>query len=426
MTDARWLSHVEALTAGGQYRFSVNQLYIEWQRPRVKRASGAWVRAQAISLSAWVALTPPSAALPLSGLWGGEALSATGEGRAAQALVWALLAALALAALPWGLLARPLSPQLIAALPPARPWVVRALRRLRRALSVSAWVIGWGGALLAALAGLLAPSALPSLHPSVALAAPLLVGLAAATDAVWAERRAGRLRFMHHLNLWRARYPLHGYLSKPRLQVPHEGERGGLYDYDVRRLLVVDQDLTVDLLAKNGLHKRMSLLLLSLQQYPRHTAKFARRLLAMHPDEMEVFVLHHEGRDPQRLAEQLRAIGVTKRHKIRRIGWTQGDIALLEAHLGFSPLDWDTFAVDSVPPRSLVEGVASSIELKVGLIDRLAPGLRALPAPPKQVTPPRLRVAPSEPQSAPPAPLPPSLTSGPTSGSALEPSGGAQ
>jgi hypothetical protein len=422
MTDARWLSHVEAVTAGGQYRFSVNQLYLEWQRPRVKRVGGAWMRAQAISLAVWVALAQPSAALPLSGLWGGEALGASPEGRGAQALVWALLAALALAALPWGLLARPLSPALLAALPPARPWLIRALRRLRRGMSLTAWVVGWGGAALVALSAALAPSALPWAHLSAALAAPLLVGLAAAADAVWAERRAGRLRFMHHLNLWRARYPLHGYLSKPRLQVPHEGERGALYDYEVRRLLVVDQDLTVDLLAKNGIHKRLNLLILSLQQYPKHTAKFARRILAMHPDEVEVCVLHHEGRDPKRLAEQLKALGVTKRHKVRRVGWTQGDLALLEAHLGFSPLDWDTFAVDSVPPRSLLEGVVSSIELGVGLIERLAPGLRALPAPPPQARPPRPRVASSEAPSAPPAPVAPP----PSQGSALEPSGGAQ
>lgn len=433
MTDARWLAHVEALTVGEQYRFSVNQLYIEWQRPRVKRARGAWMRAQAVSLSAWLALAPPQSAPPLSGLWGGllwgaEAPSGSQEARAAQALVWALLAALALAALPWGYLARPLPRALAAQLPVAPPRALRALKRARAALSAGAWLAGWGGALLAALAALALPASaapLPWGAPSVALAGPLLVGLAAAVDAVWAERRAGRLRFMHHLRLWRGRYPLHNYLSKPRMQVPHEGERGALYNYDVRRVLIVDQDLTVDLLAKNGLHKRLSLLLLSLQQYPRHTAKFARRILAMHPDEVEVFVLHHEGRDPKRLAEQLKALGVTKRHKLRRVGWTQGDVALLEAHLGFTPLDWDTFAVDSVPPRSLVEGVASSIELGVGLIERLKPGLRALPTPPRPAAA-RLRLAAPQEEaqgaalSEPPAPMAP-----PSTGSALEPSGGA-
>ncbi|MBM4292658.1 MAG: hypothetical protein FJ138_15630, partial [Deltaproteobacteria bacterium] len=214
MTDARWLSLVDSVTAGGRYHFSVNQLYIEWQRPRARRARGAWMRAQATALAAWVALAPPSAPPPLSALWGGEALAATAEGRAAQALMWALLAALALAALPWGALARPLPRSLLARLPPASPWALRALRRLRRALSAGAWAAGWGAVAAAALAALAAPASagLPWGPPSVALAAPLLVGLAASVDAAWAARRAGRLRFMHHLQLWRRRYPLRGYL----------------------------------------------------------------------------------------------------------------------------------------------------------------------------------------------------------------------
>jgi hypothetical protein len=152
----------------------------------------------------------------------------------------------------------------------------------------------------------------------------------------------------------------------------------------VRKILIVDQDLTVDLLAHNGIHERDELLIVSLQRYPSAAARFAKRLLIEHPDEVELYLLHHEARDQEAVQTQLKALGVTPKHRLVRVGWRRRDLGRLTAHLGFKPLDWEVFAVDTLSPRALLESVVASIALGVPLVERLALAGGFLPAPPQE------------------------------------------
>ena len=147
-----------------------------------------------------------------------------------------------------------------------------------------------------------------------------------------------------------------------------------MYDYQVRNILIVDQDLTVDFFVKNGFHQKWSTLIFSTQKYPHYMSQLAFRLLANHSD-VKVFLLHKENKGLDEIRKKLRGIGV-KSHKIIVLGLHKSSKYFLIKHLGFSPINWSEWHVDTLPPHSLFEGVLCATQSEIPLKRCLHTGLQ--------------------------------------------------
>ena len=87
--------------------------------------------------------------------------------------------------------------------------------------------------------------------------------------------------------------------------------------------------------------------------------------------------MHRDGRNPEEMRVALKALGV-KRHRLLHLGWGSRNRRALVDHLGFKPREWDAFAIDSLPPESLLEGVPIALEEEAPLVEMLGPRLRLL------------------------------------------------
>ena len=101
-----------------------------------------------------------------------------------------------------------------------------------------------------------------------------------------------------------------------------------------------------------------------------------RRLLTLH-DDVTLYLLHRDGREARDVLQKIRALGF-KSHRMVHLGWGPKSRPQLIDHLGFIPREWDAFAVDSLPPESLVEGLPIAIEEEVALVSVLGPRLRII------------------------------------------------
>ncbi len=87
-------------------------------------------------------------------------------------------------------------------------------------------------------------------------------------------------------------------IEQPSLGAPPpDWPEADIYNYGVEGVLIVDRDLTVDLLVLNGVHAEQRLLVLSESGYPDYIAPLAQRCLDDNP-ELRVFLLHdaYDGR----------------------------------------------------------------------------------------------------------------------------------
>lgn len=81
-------------------------------------------------------------------------------------------------------------------------------------------------------------------------------------------------------------------LTKPNLRDrPPEFREPDIFDYGVERILIVQRDILVDLLVRNGLHTKERALVISERGYPRYLLPHAQELLRRSP-ELPVFLLH--------------------------------------------------------------------------------------------------------------------------------------
>lgn len=379
--DREWIHIIEYVTEQGKYRYSLNQLFMVWQKKRARKVQGAQLRAILSGLGLWLALFPPNSPSPLTKLVPQLQMHLPARG-----LMWSLFVSLIIVLIPWSLVARPMPTSLPKFLGtrPIPAWLSPVLWRLLRIIS---WEVPLILLLIATLWMILqyilglTTWPFPWVAPSLALLPPILLGFGARFDTNYLKTRASKARFVEQFQVWHKIHPLLHLLDKPRMQIPQSEYQGGLYDEEVRKILIVDQDLTVDLLAKNGIHKLDSLLILSLQKYPEPAAKFARRLLALYPDEIEIYVLHNEQRTQTQVQQQLKAIGVTPKHRTLQIGWGVQDLRHVIAHLGFRPVDWEVFAIDTLSPKSLIDSVISAIAVRLPIAKRLV-GNAVLPPPP--------------------------------------------
>lgn len=323
VNDLSWCQLIDELSDQERLYFTTNQLFIHWQRPRISR-----LNASIAQMYVAVPLLIIGSLLPLS-------------------VYLVLISSLSLLAL------IPVVGRLLA---PIVSWrVSRPVVRL----------LFWGAIL----------SAPWWFEVSLALVPPLLLFLIAWIDVMRRRRHITKEMFMKQLQRWKRIHGLPMLLTEPKLQHPQSQLQGdALYDYDVRQVLVVDQDLTVDLLTQNQFLLDHHLLLISLNGYPEYTATFARRLLTLEED-VTLYLLHRDGHEVQEVLHKIRALGF-RRHRLVHLGWGARSRSHLIEHLGFTPREWDAFAVDSLPPESLLEGLPIAIEEETPLVNVLGPRLR--------------------------------------------------
>lgn len=324
-SDLEWFELIEELSDQSRLFFTTNQLFIHWQRPRVLKLDATTVR---MYLAVMILLA--SSQLPVS---------------------INLISVLTLSLLVY----IPVLGRFLALLLNVR-WFRRLIKLVILAILASSYF--W---FKLNLAGLI----------------PILLFSASLIEYQWRRAHLGKQSFMRQLQRWQRYHKIPELLLKPSMYHPQTELLGeGLYDYGVREILIVDQDLTVDLLVKNGFLKEHKMILLSLNAYPEYSAQFARRLLTME-DDVNVFILHRDGRDYKETTRQLRDLGI-KKHRILHLGWGVKSRKLLIDHLGFTPKEWDAFAIDSLPPESLLEGLPVALEEEVPLVEILGPRLRLL------------------------------------------------
>jgi hypothetical protein len=324
-SDLEWVTLIDELSDQGRLFFTTNQFFIHWQRPRVLRLDSSTAR---MYLAILILLA--SSILPISI-------------NLVSVFTLSLIAYI------------PIISRLLA--------IFLSIRWLRRLINLSMII--------------LVSSAYMWFKINFAATLPLLLFLAALVEYQWYRRTLSKQSFMKQLQRWQRYHKIPELLVEPSMYRPHTELQGdGLYDYNVRRILIVDQDLTVDLLTKNGFLKDEHLILVSLNGYPEYNAQFARRLLTIEED-VNVYILHRDGREVKETMTNLRALGVRK-HRILHLGWGSRNRNSLVDHLGFKPRDWDAFAIDSIPPESLLEGLPVALEDEIPLVDVLGPRLRLL------------------------------------------------
>ncbi len=86
--------------------------------------------------------------------------------------------------------------------------------------------------------------------------------------------------------------PIVKLITEPSLhEPPPEWSEPDIYDYGVERILIVERDILVDLLVKNGVHAEQRMLVLAESGYPKYLLPVAQRLLTEQP-QVPIFLLH--------------------------------------------------------------------------------------------------------------------------------------
>lgn len=324
VTDYEWSQLIEELSDQDRLYFTTNQLFIHWQRPRVMLLDVAIAR---MMISAPLLLVCSLAPIGFP-LLGASALSL-------------------LTLIPW--VGRLLG--VIFTWPRVRAFMRVFI--IGVTISMFWWV--W----------------------SIAQLPPALLLLISLLDVARLKPRVKKEVFMRQLQRWQKTRDIPMLLITPDLQRPKPELQGeALYDYEVREILIVDQDLTVDLLTYNHFLEEQHLILTSVNGYPEYSAAFTRRLLTLH-DDVIIYLMHRDGHNIQEIRQKLRGLGV-RGHRVVYLGWGSRAHRTLTEHLGFVPREWDAFAVDSLPPESLLEGLPIAIEDEISLADTLGPRLRII------------------------------------------------
>lgn len=90
-------------------------------------------------------------------------------------------------------------------------------------------------------------------------------------------------------------------LSEPSLSVPPPANaEGDIFDYGVEKIIMLDKDLTVDLLVKNNEHANAKALIISSNGYPNYLLEPLKKILAEKPD-TPVMLLHAANTDQVRM-----------------------------------------------------------------------------------------------------------------------------
>ncbi|MBT3223954.1 MAG: hypothetical protein HN348_33215, partial [Proteobacteria bacterium] len=116
--------------------------------------------------------------------------------------------------------------------------------------------------------------------------------------------------FNHRLRQWRSKESIPRLISSPGLgKSPPEWQEPDIYDYGVERIIVVDRDLLVDFLVRNGFHAEQRALVISQTGYPEYLLPLTRQLLADDPD-LKVYVLHDASAAGETMARHINSLDI--------------------------------------------------------------------------------------------------------------------
>lgn len=159
-------------------------------------------------------------------------------------------------------------------------------------------------------------------------------------------------------------------LTEPSLQEPPpEWEEPDIYDYGVESLLVVQHDLLVDLLVRNGFHASQRCLVIAESGYPAYLVSKAAELLAAQP-ELPVFLLHDA--TPQGVAMQARMqqASLLPLREAIDLGIYPADVARLARLKPMLKKRGDyQIAVDFIPYGMLASGLKQAMDRRTTLAD---------------------------------------------------------
>jgi len=113
--------------------------------------------------------------------------------------------------------------------------------------------------------------------------------------------------FSSMLNTWQKTYLKSNYLiAEPSLNKPPPmNEEEDIFEYGVEKIIIVDKDLTVDMLVKNNEHANAKALIISTNGYPNYLIQPLKKILAEQP-EIQLILLHAVNEDKHSMLSQFK------------------------------------------------------------------------------------------------------------------------
>jgi hypothetical protein len=200
----------------------------------------------------------------------------------------------------------------------------------------------------------------------------LLIAFASSIQLIYGQSLMDKDDFMNQFSRWKKVHGFKNLIEKPTLQTPKPDlQAQALYEYDVPNLLIVDQDIMVDFLVENHFHQRHKVLIFSFQTYPRYMALQARRILAEHGENVQVFIWHRDHISVEEVRDKLKTLGILRigknQPKIIELGWRNQDLEKIEQFLGFMPKNFSVFPLDVLFPRQIISLLDQCIEKKLAI-----------------------------------------------------------
>ncbi len=128
-------------------------------------------------------------------------------------------------------------------------------------------------------------------------------------------------------------------ITEPSLhEPPPEWPEPDIYDYGVERILVVDDDLLVDVLVRNGFHTENRCLVLSVAGYPSYITERAVVLLEANP-QLQVFLLHGSGFSGSVMRQAIERVGLLPLagHPVTDLGLNPEDLKRMKGLRALRP-----------------------------------------------------------------------------------------
>jgi hypothetical protein len=178
-----------------------------------------------------------------------------------------------------------------------------------------------------------------------------------------------------YLSRWRgAGHTIDKLLTQPSLHTPPpEWQEPDIYDYGVERFLLVEHDLLVDLLVRNGLHAQERVLILSEGGYPAYLLPVAERCLQDNP-QLPVYLLHDATRQGATMATRLQISTLLPLagHPLLDLGLFSHDVKRLHRLRALKPQRRDfALPVDCLPMAVLGAGVTQAMAANLAFSDIL-------------------------------------------------------
>lgn len=162
---------------------------------------------------------------------------------------------------------------------------------------------------------------------------------------------------MSYVRTWeRDREPIEKLIREPRLnQAPDAGPFQDVFDYGVTFILLVQHELTVDILVHNGWHVEHKALVLAESGYPQYMTERARTCLQNQPD-LSVLLLHEGDEDGEAMKDRVldRQRLPLQATQVRDVGFTAEDTAKMPQWQA-----WRRHCGDHVPLDAMMYGTVA-------------------------------------------------------------------